>query len=165
MGSLLPMLVPFCLVLGGQIKKALKVETLGWALCQAALIGSIISCAYKAFTGRVQPSLYNTVYDTSRNFHFGFLRNGVFWGWPSSHTVIAFASALTLIKLFPNSKLIKATSLAYALYIGVCMSVSINWFSEFAAGAIIGTVIGIIVGNSYKNNFVEPISAKISEAK
>jgi membrane-associated phospholipid phosphatase len=165
MGSLLPMLVPFCLVLGGQIKKAAKVETLGWALCQSALIGAVISCVYKVFTGRTHPYFFNVTYDTSRNFHFGFLNNGVFWGWPSSHTTIAFAMAFTLIKLFPASKLIKILSLLYALYIGLCVSVSINWFSEFAAGAIIGSLIGIVVGNSYKNEFAESISVVESGQK
>lgn len=159
------MFLPFGIVLGGQVRKIRRVETLGWALCQAALIGSIISCVYKAFTGRVQPNLYNTMYDTSRNFHFGFLKHGVFWGWPSSHTVMSFAMAFTLIKLFSANKIIIVLSLAYALYIGLCMSVSINWFSDFAAGAIIGSLIGIVVGNSYKDEFVESLPIIESEQK
>ena len=36
----------------------------------------------------------------------------------------------------------------YALYVGLGVSVSIHWFSESVAGAIIGAVIGIAVGRS-----------------
>jgi len=48
----------------------------------------------------------------------------------------------------------------YALYIGIGVSLSIHWFSEFVAGAIIGTVIGVTVGKFYKkdssNNLTPP---------
>jgi hypothetical protein len=41
--------------------------------------------------------------------------------------------------------------LLYALYIGVGVSMTIHWFSDFVAGAIIGTVIGFTVGNVFKS--------------
>ena len=40
--------------------------------------------------------------------------------------------------------------IAYAFYIGISVSMTIHWFSDFAAGAIIGTVIGITVGKSFR---------------
>jgi membrane-associated phospholipid phosphatase len=75
----------------------------------------------------------------------------MFWGWPSSHTTVAFAMAACLITLYPgNKKLILFASL-YAFYIGLGVSVTIHWFSEFVAGAIIGSVIGMVVGRSFKS--------------
>jgi len=38
----------------------------------------------------------------------------------------------------------------YAFYVGVDVSISIHWFSEFVAGAIIGSLIGAVVGKSFK---------------
>ncbi len=151
LGGLLPITVPLYLVVSGHIIKVKIRQTLGWALGQSACIGSIISSVYKAFTGRVQPNLYDTTHNTSHGFNFGFLKHGIFWGWPSSHTTIAFAMALTLIKLFPKKRITAVLCLCYALYIGSGVSFSIHWLSEYVAGAIIGSLIGMVVANSYKN--------------
>ena len=88
--------------------------------------------------------------ELSRNFNFGFLKHGMFWGWPSSHTTIAFAMAVTLMKLFPVNKIITILCLLYALYIGIGVSFSIHWLSEFIAGAIIGSLVGKVVAKSYE---------------
>jgi membrane-associated phospholipid phosphatase len=58
--------------------------------------------------------------------------------------------ALAIWTLFPKNKIIRFIALAYAFYVGIGTAVSsIHWFSEFVAGAIIGSVIGIVVGKSY----------------
>jgi hypothetical protein len=57
--------------------------------------------------------------------------------------------ALCLIMLYPKNRLIAFCALFYAFYIGLGVSVTIHWFSEFAAGAIIGSVIGMTVGRSF----------------
>jgi membrane-associated phospholipid phosphatase len=150
LGGILPLLLPLYLLISGLITNTKIRTTLGFAVGQAALIGGFIAALYKAFTGRVQPNIHNVTTNTSPNFNFGFLKHGVFWGWPSSHTTIAFAMAFTLIKLFPANKAVKILCLLYALYIGVGVAFSIHWFSEFAAGAIIGSVVGIVVANSYE---------------
>ena len=105
---------------------------------------------YKAFTGRIQPDLANVTIDVSNRFNFGFLEHGIFWGWPSSHTTVSFAIAFTLITMFPERKRLKWGALATALYVGVGVSFNIHWFSEFIAGAIIGSVAGIVVGRCFK---------------
>jgi membrane-associated phospholipid phosphatase len=106
---------------------------------------------YKAFTGRVHPPRFLTpaAVDISREFRFGFLRGGIFWGRPSSHTTIAFAMAVTLLTLYPENKIARYAALLYALYIGFGVSVTIHWFSDFTAGAIFGTIIGIVVGEGF----------------
>jgi membrane-associated phospholipid phosphatase len=151
LGALLPIIVPLLLLLIGRLKKNDKLIETGWAIGQAALIGAFISGFYKAFTGRIHPSLIDTALDISRQFQIGFLRGGVFWGWPSSHTTVAFAMAFTIIVFYPKQRILSAIVFFYALYIGFGISLTIHWFSEFIAGAIFGIIIGLVVGKSYRN--------------
>ena len=123
-------------------------KLVGWAIGQAAFIGWFVSAIYKFFTGRVHPA-HMVGDDISREFRFGFYRGGVFWGWPSSHTTVAFAMAVTIVMLFPKQRLLQLLALAYALYIGISVSMTIHWFSDFAAGAIIGSVVGVVVGRNF----------------
>ena len=152
LGGILPIIVPLYLIISGYFTKLKKDEMLGWAILQATIIGSVISSFYKMFTGRIQPDLQSVTNNISGNFEFGFLKHGIFWGWPSSHTTIAFAMVFTLIQMFPKNKFVKFISIFYALYIGIGVSFSIHWLSDCVAGAIIGTVIGIVAGRSYKND-------------
>lgn len=110
---------------------------------------------YKAFTGRIPPPYFlghGALADTSHGFRFGFLRGGMFWGWPSSHTTIAFAMAVVLWILYPQNKLVRYAGMFYAFYVGVGVSVRIHWFSEFVAGAVIGSLIGAVVGKSFEHH-------------
>jgi membrane-associated phospholipid phosphatase len=162
LGGILPFIIPLYLIAGGYFTKQRKNEILGWAILQAAFIGSVISSFYKVFTGRIQPNLQNITNNISWDFQFGLLRHGIFWGWPSSHTTVAFAMAFTLIGLFPKNKIIKFLSIFYALYIGIGVSFSIHWFSECIAGAIIGTIIGIVVAKSYKKKLNESSALNVN---
>src|SRR5580692_11480741 len=135
------MTVPLYLLLTGGLGQHAVTARTGWALGQAALLGWFMASAYKAFTGRVHLP-HSMAVDTSHIFRFGFMRGGIFWGWPSSHTATAFAMAFTLFTLFPRQKVLRIAVITYALYIGIGVSMTIHWFSDFVAGAIIGTVIG-----------------------
>ncbi len=147
-GWFVPIFVPPILIASGFVANHRGFYFTGWAIAQAALLGSIISSIYKAFTGRVHPP-HTAGTDISHHFQFGFLRGGVFWGWPSSHTTIAFAMAVALVTLLPKHRWLGCTALAYAIYIGIGVSMTIHWFSDFAAGAIIGAVIGRVVGKCF----------------
>ncbi|HTK60197.1 MAG TPA: phosphatase PAP2 family protein [Candidatus Baltobacteraceae bacterium] len=151
LGSLLPIVLPFVLLAIGEIRKDARVKLAAGALGQSAFLGWLISSAYKAVTGRAHP-MFGTVltHDISRDFQFGFLRGGIFWGWPSSHTTVAFAMAAALATLYRGKASITYPALLYALYVGLAVSISIHWFSDFLAGAIIGTVIGVVVGRSFR---------------
>jgi membrane-associated phospholipid phosphatase len=149
LGGILPIFVPLVVLAVGKIKKSATMVRAAWAVAQAEILGLLISSTYKAFTGRIQPPHANSAVDTSREFMFGFFRHGVFWGWPSSHTTVAFAGAVTLAALYAKNKTIRYAAIAYAFYVGFGVSISIHWFSDFVAGAIIGTVIGIVVGKSF----------------
>lgn len=100
-------------------------------------------------------ALASSLADTSRDWNFGFLHHGIFWGWPSSHTVVAFSMAYALIAVYPQRKAVTYPALIYALYIGIGVSTRIHWFSEFIAGAIIGAIIGTVVGKSFHNKLVK----------
>jgi membrane-associated phospholipid phosphatase len=147
-GGLVPLALPLILIFSGFITNRARISLIGWAIGQAALIGSLLSSTYKAFTGRVHPEHFIGA-DISHDFRFGWLRGGVFWGWPSSHTTIAFAMAVTVFTLFPKQRWLGWLTMAYALYIGLGVSMTIHWFSDFAAGAILGTVVGVVVGKSF----------------
>jgi len=149
-GFFLPITVPISLYLVGKICKRQWLVCTALAIAQAALLGSLISSVYKAFTGRLQPDFRHMDIDISHGFQFGFLQHGIFWGWPSSHTTIAFAMAFTLIFLFQRNKGVLISALLYALYVGIGVSLSIHWFSDFVAGALIGTAIGTNVGKSFR---------------
>ena len=120
-----------------------------YAVIQAGILGLAVSSFYKVFTGRVGPmhSAINT--DLTHMFRFGILRGGAFQGWPSSHTSVAFAMSVALITLLPENKVVKYSALIYAIYIGLGVSTTIHWFSDFAAGVILGTIIGVTVGKSF----------------
>lgn len=158
LGTFLPILLPLCLLLVGLIINHRKTLWLGAVEAEAAFLGMLLAGFYKAFTGRIQPPVHfhsaavdvSQLVDISHGFRFGFWRGGVFWGWPSSHTTIAFAMAMAIWAMFPRNKIIRTAALLYALFVGVGVAVtSIHWFSEFVAGAIFGSLIGLTVGKSY----------------
>ena len=151
-GGLVPLVLPLSLLILGVWPRWSLFSNLGWAIAQAELIGSLISSTYKAFTGRVHPS-FAAGPDFSHEFRFGFLRGGVFWGWPSSHTTIAFAMAFTVLTSLPRHRWAGVLAILYAFYIGIGVSMTIHWFSDFIAGMILGSMIGCVVG---RNFFISP---------
>lgn len=147
---LVAFLLPLTLLVLGKLRSNQHTLYGAYALAEAAFVGWFISSCYKAFTGRVQPNLHDLLTDSSHSFNFGFLEHGIFWGWPSSHTAVAFAMAYAAIAMFARTKSWKIIFFVLALYVGIGVSLSIHWFSEFVAGALIGSVIGSAVGAAWK---------------
>jgi membrane-associated phospholipid phosphatase len=150
-GGLVPIVLPLTLLVLGSINGSARTRLTAWAVSQAEVIGGIVAAAYKAITGRAHPS-HSVGPDLSHIFKFGLLRGGVFWGWPSSHTTIAFAMAVTVFRLFPKQKWLGYLAITYAFYVGLGVSMTIHWFSDFVAGALIGTVVGMVVGNNFSRS-------------
>jgi membrane-associated phospholipid phosphatase len=148
LGGLLPIILPLVLVALGSLIGSARTRLVGWAVGQAEVIGGLVAASYKAITGRTHPP-YTVGADMSHIFLFGFLRGGLFWGWPSSHTTIAFAMAVTIFTLFPKHRWVGCVAMAYAFCVGIGVSMTIHWFSDFSAGAIIGTVIDVVVGKCF----------------
>jgi len=152
-GAFVPMFGILLLLAASWLAGKRRLIFAAFALGQSAALGWLVSELFKFFTGRPGPPHEiggNIAVDTSHIFRFGLGRGGIFFGWPSSHTMIAFAMAAAMWALFPKSKTVKIFSAIYALYIGIGVSATIHWFSDFAAGAILGAMIGTIVGKSFK---------------
>ena len=150
-GFIIPVLVPLGVYITGEIKKNKKLTVVGAATLQASFIGLVVSSIYKVFTGRIQPEFlthFGTT-DISKEFNFGFLKHGIYWGWPSSHAAVAFAGAVALITLFPKITWLKYTVIFYALFISAGAAIGFHWFSDVIAGILIGIMIGMTVGKSF----------------
>jgi membrane-associated phospholipid phosphatase len=170
LGMILPVVVPLILLAIAALRKDLKIKNTAFALGQAAILGVFISSFYKAFTGRIPPPHFSgreALVDTSHGFRLGLLRGGIFWGWPSSHTTVAFAMAVVLWELYPENKIVRYAAMLYAFYVGIGVSIRIHWFSEFVAGAIIGSVIGAVVGISFHHRIssIDPQQANDLSSK
>lgn len=142
-GFFVPVLLPVALYWLGEWRGSVKLKHVGTALAQAEIIAIVISSVYKTFTGRVQPEFlttFNTA-DISHQFLFGFLRHGIFWGWPSSHAAVACAGMAVLFLSLRN-RFVRALCIAYALMISAGAAIGFHWFSDVVAGVIIGTLIG-----------------------
>jgi membrane-associated phospholipid phosphatase len=157
MGFIAPVAVPLGLYFYGKNRNNAEYQIVGLAIGQAAIQGVLISSSIKAFTGRRSPGIFEAIItgdvdnnDYSGDFAFGFMERGVFSGWPSSHTTVAFAMAVTLAELYPSNTALKIGAYSYAALIGFGMSLFAHWASESVAGALIGFSIGKSVGRSYK---------------
>ncbi len=162
LGFVVPIALPLILFLLGRSRGNITVLNTGYALAQSGAVAWIISSSYKALTGRAHPELFAgsaTLVDRTREFHFGFFRGGILWGWPSSHTTVAFAMATTIMMLFPKTKTSTA-ALIFAFYIGLGASTTIHWLSDCVAGAIFGAVIGTAVGEAFRARDASLLVAK-----
>ena len=148
-GGLIPLLLPPLLILSGHIRKDVSLTEKSWVLWQAALVGWLVSSTYKAFTGRIQPNLGDYARDISNGFQFGFFRHGIFWGWPSSHTAVAFSMSVAFVTLYPKKRAFCVLAILYAFFVGLGVSMSIHWLSDAVAGVIIGSICGLAVGRGY----------------
>lgn len=151
-GFFVPIILPVGMYIIGGLRKNPRLLRGSAIIAQAELIALFISSTYKAFTGRIQPEFFTHLsnVDISHQFNFGFLQHGIFWGWPSSHTAVAFAMVATVFFLYPYSRPLRYMAALYALYIAFGVSISIHWLSDVVAGAIIGTAIGSAIARNFR---------------
>ena len=145
-GFFVPFIVPIALYFWGEFRRDRRLMDMGAAVGQAAVIAYVVSSIYKAFTGRMQPEFltnYSSV-DITRDFHFGFWQNGIFWGWPSSHTAVAFAAAFVFVFLARNVAM-RVIAIVYAVFIAIGAGIGFHWLSDVVAGALFGILIAMIV--------------------
>jgi membrane-associated phospholipid phosphatase len=158
LAGLLGFFIPLLLVLGmlcvGWIAKNAKLVATGLAAAWAGGLGLFISSFYKFWTGRAHPPYVGngtldiaSQADISHVFHFGFGREGVFWGWPSSHTTVAFAMSVAIAVMYRDKKWVGVIAVVYAAYIALGASMSFHWLSDVVMGIIVGTIVGHAVGS------------------
>ena len=134
-------------------------EVLGasFAVIQASLIAVVYNSALKAFTGRPGPrwQYHSNMEALSETFRFGFLRGGIFWGWPSGHTVASMAVVSALTSYYPHSTWLKIAGYGIVGYTMAAVSAhnrgGMHWFSDAVAGALISYTIGSSVGSYFRS--------------
>jgi membrane-associated phospholipid phosphatase len=154
-GYLVSIFLPLGLVLYGKRKGIPRLVTHGFAVGYSVLSAFVVSMSYKAFTGRISPPLHGEPFvDVSNQFQFGFLEHSIIGGWPSSHTAVVFAIAACLTILYRSSYRVQILAYSFALFVGVSETIGFHWFSEFLAGALIGTAVGLVTGRTYEDKKV-----------
>ncbi len=126
------------------------------------IVGLTVSTTIKAIAGRESPPHFhpsyaseglakmNTWKDNSTHFQFGFLREQVFGGYPSSHATLFFGFASAYLfslrvrrqRILVQEIIAAAFLCALALCISIGVSFGHHWLSESVAGAILGMCIG-----------------------
>lgn len=107
----------------------------------------------KIFTGRISPPFrgdYIQWVDNSHSFQFGFMREQIIGGFPSSHATIFFALAFSFYFVFPKNWKLQFLSFLVASLVSFGVSLGFHWFSEIFAGMILGFVVGKIVSTYLK---------------
>jgi membrane-associated phospholipid phosphatase len=151
-GALVPIGLPLGFYLYGRRTENYDYQVAGLAMGQAAILALGITSTIKFFTGRRPPGIIDQDPgpDYSGDWAFGIMNRGVFNGWPSSHTAVAFAMAAALTELYPESWGLKIGAYSYAAFIGVGMSFMAHWLSDSVAGALVGYAIGKSVGAGFR---------------
>ncbi len=142
-GFFVPVLLALVPYVAGDFLHNDKLRRAGASVARAVLAALVVTMFYKVFTGRIQPEFLGTIggSDISKEFQFGVLRNGVFWGWPSSHAATAMAGALAFVSAY-RSYAIKIILFTEVALVAAGAAVGFHWFSDVVAGLILGTVVG-----------------------
>ncbi|PIR86991.1 MAG: hypothetical protein COU11_02050 [Candidatus Harrisonbacteria bacterium CG10_big_fil_rev_8_21_14_0_10_49_15] len=155
-GFWVPFILPIAFVAVGLAWRNKQAVKAGLLVAQAEITGGLLALFYKALTGRPGPSgrgveMLLEGAELSEVFRFGFLRGGVFWGWPSSHITIAVSAAVVLMVFYKHVALIKYLALAYIVYMALSVSLTFHWFSDGVAGLIFGSIVGLAVVKSSRS--------------
>ena len=158
-GTLFPFIVGGSLYALGKINS--NNETLGasFAVLQSSLLAFLYNSFLKAITGRMHPDWkhYSDMKDLSKTFRFGFMRGGIFWGWPSGHTSSMMAVISALTSFYPHKTWLKIAGYSMAAYMIYGVSSfhrgGMHWFSDAVAAALMSYAIGSTVGKYYRSLF------------
>jgi hypothetical protein len=157
-GAVFPPVLGGVLLVSGLVADSSRLASAGGAVLQASLLGVCTSTLLKALTGRPGPS--PVVYgddQASRTFLFGFLRGGVFHGWPSGHMLSNTAAVTSLLTFYHHSTWLKVAGGAYIGYLFLSVishgRSSMHWFSDAVAGVLMGYAIGSTVGRDFRKRW------------
>ena len=156
-GQDLPFIVGGGLLAYAELGKDNEVLGASFAVIQASLIAVVYNSALKAFTGRPGPrwQYHSNMEALSETFRFGFLRGGIFWGWPSGHTVASMAVVSALTSYYPHNTWLKIAGYGVVGYTMAAVSAhnrgGMHWFSDAVAGALISYTIGSSVGSYFRS--------------
>ena len=170
-GMMLPFIASGSLYAYGKIKKDDEVLGASYAVMQSSIIALLYNSFLKAITGRPHPDWRNSndIEGLSKTFRFGFMRGGMFWGWPSGHTSSTMAVVSALTNYYPDKTWLKIAGYSLAAYTIFGVS-SVNrggmhWFSDAVAAAFIYYAIGSTVGKYYRKVYSSPNPAGTNSSK
>ena len=156
-GEYLPFIAGGSLLLYAGAAKNKEALGASFAVIQASVIELMYNTALKAITGRPGPDWRHNadMRALSKTFRFGFLRGGVFWGWPSGHTATTTAVVSALMGYYPNSTWLKVAGfglIAYTIYaVSSVNRGGMHWFSDAIAAALMSYAVGFTVGKYYRS--------------
>ncbi len=155
-GELLPFIAGGSLLAYAGLEHNDEVLGASFAVIQASIIELMDNIALKAITGRPAPNWrrHSSMDALSEEFRFGFLRGGIWNGWPSGHTGATMAVVSALTSYYPHSTWLKIAGyglVAYTMYaVSSVDRGSMHWFSDAVAGAFMAYAIGSTVGSYYR---------------
>ena len=156
-GQFLPFIAGGSLFAYAKIRNDNEVLGASFAVLQASLIEFLCNSTLKALTGRPNPDWrhVSNMDSLSRSFRFGFLRGGIFWGWPSGHTASTMAVVSALISYYPDKAWLKVAGFGLVAYTMFGVSANnrggMHWFSDAVAGALMSYAVGSTVGKYYRS--------------
>jgi len=150
MGTIFPVLVPGYLCFISDDK---SLNNTGAVAVQATAVAFLYNNILKAISGRAHPDAEKNSGKLSRDFKWGFGRRGVFYGWPSGHSMTNAAMAMSIASYHRDNPLVVAGSALYMGYIATSMVLGAkgeaHWFSDAVAGALMGASIGWYIGSVF----------------
>ncbi len=160
-GFLVPVAVPLYMIRSD----APRTRNGGLAAAQAVLVSLAATNLLKAVTGRLPPDAETPrdVDGRSRRFRFGFLRGGVFHGWPSGHTMTSMALAAALSRYYSDSGRVRYCAYGWAAYVMAAATIGdqggVHWLSDVVAGGLMGWAIGKTVGEGFARGRLQPLAS------
>lgn len=165
-GGFTPVVIPGVLYLGGLAAEDNELATAGAAAVQAVIVETIVVTTLKWMTDRAGPfpdgdpnqMRWNSsvLHDSKSARDFNFNPFDIAGGlrWPSGHTASNMALVSSLVAFYPDELWLPIVGYPAALAIGVgTIEGDYHWLSDVVAGALIGHVIGWVVGNEFRAAF------------
>ena len=155
-GGLVPIGTSIGLYARGRISRNGEILGAGCALVQANALSFVKVSLLKAVTGRPYPDYWRCedMDSLSRVFRWGFMRGGIFWGWPSGHANATMTTVSCLTNYYPDKLWLKIGGYAFAAYtmagVAAVKNGNMHWFSDGLAGAMMGYAVGSTVGRSFR---------------
>ena len=160
-GMFIPFVTGGSLYAYGKLKKDDRAVAASFAVLQSSLIAFLYNSLLKAVTGRPNPDWQHSadMKALSKTFRFGFMRGGIFWGWPSGHTSSTMAVVSALTSFYSEKTWLKIAGyslVAYMIYgVSSLHRGGMHWFSDAVAAAFMSYAIGSTVGKYYRSKFPE----------
>ncbi|WP_141099244.1 phosphatase PAP2 family protein [Fibrobacter sp. UWB4] len=150
MGTFFPILVPGYMYFFSDNR---ALNNTGAVAVQATAVAFLYNNILKAISAREHPDAELNSGERSRDFKWGFFRRGVFYGWPSGHSMTNAAMAMSIASYNRDKPLVVAGCALYAGYIATSMVLGAkgeaHWFSDAVAGTLMGASIGWYIGSVF----------------